>query len=189
MDKTKKSIFDAAIKNFSLSGYKGAVMDNIASDAGVAKGTLYYHFKSKEELFNFVIEEGITFMYEAAKEAIIHKDNPLEKLKIICEVQLHLLYKNRAFFSIIVSQLWGTEIRHSELRYKLNQYIRYISDIMQDAMDKDLIRKGNASFFAYNFFGNLISAALYEVLNGDTISIDGIIDDLIEYAFNGIALK
>ena len=51
MNKTKEAIYNASIDIFSRCGYTGASMDDIAVSAGVAKGTLYYHFKSKEELF------------------------------------------------------------------------------------------------------------------------------------------
>ena len=50
MNKTKRLIFYSAIKIFSDLGYRGATMDEIASNAGLAKGTLYYHFTSKEEI-------------------------------------------------------------------------------------------------------------------------------------------
>ena len=40
MNKTKKAIFNAAIKVFSIEGYDSATVDEIASEAGVAKGTL-----------------------------------------------------------------------------------------------------------------------------------------------------
>ena len=51
MSKTKQGILNSAIKVFSTKGYDGATMDDVAIVGGVAKGTLYYHFKSKEELF------------------------------------------------------------------------------------------------------------------------------------------
>ena len=56
MNKTKNLIFESAIKTFSESGYRGATMDDIASNAGLAKGTLYYNFASKEEIFNFIVD-------------------------------------------------------------------------------------------------------------------------------------
>jgi AcrR family transcriptional regulator len=52
MNKTKNTIFEAAIKVFSSNGYNGATMDDIALNAGVAKGTLYYHFKSKKKFLS-----------------------------------------------------------------------------------------------------------------------------------------
>lgn len=61
MNKTKNLIFKSAIKIFSESGYRGATMDDIAANAGLVKGTLYYHFKSKEEIFNFIVEEDCKY--------------------------------------------------------------------------------------------------------------------------------
>ncbi len=46
--KQRTWFFKSAIKIFSESGYRGATMDDIAANAGLVKGTLYYHFKSKE---------------------------------------------------------------------------------------------------------------------------------------------
>ena len=81
MNNTKKLIFEAAINIFSNCGYNGATMDDIALKAGVAKGTLYYHFKSKEEI-----------------EAVIFAEqNPIEKLKALCKIELKLVYKNRDY--------------------------------------------------------------------------------------------
>lgn len=62
MSNTKSLIFKSAIKIFSKNGYNGATMDAIATDAGVAKGTLYYHFKSKEEIFKYIIQEGMNIV-------------------------------------------------------------------------------------------------------------------------------
>ncbi len=64
MNRTKKLIFESAIRIFSDCGYRGATMDDIASNAGLAKGTLYYHFTSKEEIFNFIVEEGIQILQD-----------------------------------------------------------------------------------------------------------------------------
>ena len=52
MSKTKQGILNSAIKGFfNKRGYDGATMDDGAIVGGGDKGTLYYHFKSKEELF------------------------------------------------------------------------------------------------------------------------------------------
>lgn len=45
---TADAILDAAIDRFVADGFEGTSMDSIALAAGVAKGTLYYHYKSKE---------------------------------------------------------------------------------------------------------------------------------------------
>jgi AcrR family transcriptional regulator len=52
---TADTILDAAIDRFISDGFDGASMDSIALAAGVAKGTLYYHYKSKEGIVDAVL--------------------------------------------------------------------------------------------------------------------------------------
>ncbi|SHK48162.1 transcriptional regulator, TetR family [Clostridium cavendishii DSM 21758] len=189
MNKTKKAIFNAGIAVFSKSGYNGATVDDIALEAGVAKGTLYYHFKSKEDIFNFIIQEGLNMLENELQ--IIEDENldPIETLNRICKLQLTLLYNDKDFFKVIISQLWGQELRQSELRNKLFLYIHEIEKVMQSAMDKGLLVTGNISLMAYTFFGSLISAAVYEVSNMEKMNLDEVIDNVTNIALNGILKK
>ena len=118
MNRTKKLIFESAIRIFSDCGYRGATMDDIASNAGLAKGTLYYHFTSKEEIFNFIVEEGIQILQDQVLDIQKVDISPIEKLIKISEVQLSFLYGYTDFFKVVMSQLWGNEKRQDELRQK-----------------------------------------------------------------------
>ncbi|MBL4933632.1 TetR/AcrR family transcriptional regulator [Clostridium paridis] len=188
MNKTKKGIFEAAIKIFSNNGYKGATMDEIALEAGVAKGTLYYHFKSKEEIFRFIIIEGIGVLTDEISVVANIDNNPEDNLREICITQLTVLYRNKDFFKVLMSQLWGQEIRQIELREHLQKYIKNIEVYIKDAMDKGFIKNGDSYFIAYTFFGSLVSAAIYELVNQDK-EIDEVVNNLIEYTFHGLSAK
>ncbi|WP_027626468.1 TetR/AcrR family transcriptional regulator [Clostridium lundense] len=186
MNKTKISIFESAIKVFSISGYDGATMDEIASEAGVAKGTLYYHFKSKEEIFKYIIEEGMKLIKIRIEEVLKREDNSILKLKALCKVQLSLVYDNRDFFKVIMSQLWGQEARQLQLRDSIQQYIDYIEEYLEEAMNDGFIKIGEKSFMAYTIFGTLCSAAVYELINEDKNNIDEVVDNLMNYILRGI---
>ncbi|WP_055665446.1 TetR/AcrR family transcriptional regulator [Desnuesiella massiliensis] len=189
MNKTKKAIFQAAIKVFSMAGYNGATMDDIALNAGVAKGTLYYHFKSKEEIFNYIITEGMTVMTEEVDSAASKEQDVLMKLKTMCRVQLKLVYENKDFFKVIMSQLWGQELRQLELRKVIGNYICAIEKYLKEAMEHGIVRKGDTSFMAYTLFGTLCSAAVYELINSENTDVDQLIDNLMSYVLNGISEK
>ena len=62
MNRTKRKIFETAMELFAQKGYDGTSVEEITSIVGIAKGTLYYHFTSKEEIFNFLIEEGMNLL-------------------------------------------------------------------------------------------------------------------------------
>lgn len=185
MNKTKKAIFDASIKEFSMSGYNGTTVDEIAINAGVAKGTLYYHFKSKEEIFAFVINEGINILEEEIKS--VEKDkNPIEVLKKICQTQLKFLYRNKDFFKVLISHMWGQEIRNSNIRDKIEVYLTGIETHITNAMEQGLIRQGNPIVMAYLFFGSLCSAAVYEVMNAENVKLEQIEKSLIDFTLRGM---
>ena len=132
MNKTKKAIFNAAIKVFSIEGYDSATVDEIASEAGVAKGTLYYNFQGKEEIFKFVIDEGMKLIKNEVLDAIKDIDDPLEKLKISAKVQLRYVYNNKEFFRVIMSQIWGDKNRHQEMRQEIRRLVNINSNRIND---------------------------------------------------------
>ncbi|MFL0248362.1 TetR/AcrR family transcriptional regulator [Candidatus Clostridium stratigraminis] len=186
MSKTKRDIFEAAIRIFSISGYDSATMDDIAQDAGVAKGTLYYHFKSKEELFKYIITEGMELISEELNEAALKESSSLDKLKSICNLQLKMISEKRDFFKVVMSQLWGQEVRQLELRDFIKKYISKIEIFLKQAMEDGVIKKEDSSFMAYTFFGTLCSTAVYELINDGKSNIDVITEKVMGYILHGI---
>lgn len=180
MNKTKKAIFNAAIKVFSIEGYDSATVEEIASEAGVAKGTLYYNFQGKEEIFKFVIDEGMKLIKNEVLDAIKDIDDPLEKLKISAKVQLRYVYNNKEFFRVIMSQIWGDKNRHQEMRQEIRRLVNMnsnrINDITKGKADKDVLE-----VLGCCFIGVLFSSALYEILYEDQYSENYIVDRFMEY--------
>ena len=189
MNKTKNLIFESAIKIFSQSGYRGATMDEIAANAGLAKGTLYYNIASKEEIFNFIVEEGIQILQNQVMEVQDMNIGPIEKLIKICKIQLTFLYGYTNFFKVVMSQLWGTENRQNELREKIKKYINEIEINIKVAMDNGEIEKGDTELIAFQFFGSLCSSAIYESIHIEKIKLENIIDSTIKITMNGLGIN
>lgn len=189
MNKTKNLIFKSAIKIFSESGYRGATMDDIAINAGLAKGTLYYHFNSKEEIFNFIVEEGIKILQSQVAEIQKMNIDPIEKLIKICRTQLTFLDKYTDFFKVVMSQLWGTENRQNELRNKIGNYIKEIEVNVRSAMENGKIEKGDTELIAFQFFGSLCSSAIYESIQSEKVNLEDIIEGTIKFTLNGLGIS
>lgn len=69
---TKKAILEAASRCFAEKGYAACSMDTIAQAAGLSKGGLYAHFKSKEELFTLVIKQEHDRAIQRAQAVLEH---------------------------------------------------------------------------------------------------------------------
>ncbi len=186
MNKTKRDIFQSAIKIFSTNGYDAATMDEISISAGVAKGTVYYHFKSKDEVFKYIITEGINLLREQIEIIITGQGDYTYKLRELTKNQLRLVYENRDLFKVIMSQAWGGKIRHSELRELLKEYMEDIEKFLMKAMDNGIIKKCESSFLTYMYFGTLGSVAVYNVIKNDSMKLDEITDNFMDNLLNGI---
>ena len=80
MNKTKRKIFETSLKLFSEKGYDATSIEEITATVGVAKGTLYYHFKSKEEILDALIDRIIQGMTSNIRLALSDKSTALQKL-------------------------------------------------------------------------------------------------------------
>ena len=94
---TPDAVLDAAIDLFIDAGFETTSMDAIAAKAGVAKGTLYYHFKSKEGIVEAIVERYVVTAEKAFSDIVEDQaKDPMGKLKAISEKTTEL---NIASFS------------------------------------------------------------------------------------------
>jgi AcrR family transcriptional regulator len=81
-ENTRQKILDTSLSLYVRYGYAGTVMDQIAKDAGIAKGLLYYYYKTKnmlfKDLFNKMIEE-ISILNKKFHESLTD-ESPVKKL-------------------------------------------------------------------------------------------------------------
>ena len=85
---TKRKIFEAALNLFTEKGYERTTMDDIIAAAQVSKGSIYWHFKSKMELFSELFE----FWFESVlteMNATMRSDKPpVERFRLLIEMTL-----------------------------------------------------------------------------------------------------
>ena len=76
-DERKNEILDAAETLFTLKGFDKTSTNEILEAVGIARGTLYYHFKSKEDIMDALIERHTSRLLKAAKEIAEDKSKPV----------------------------------------------------------------------------------------------------------------
>jgi AcrR family transcriptional regulator len=76
----RQAIVDCATRLFAEVGYTDCEMDRVAAKIGVAKGTLYLYFPSKEELFYACVDNGMRQLQKAIQEAIANLPVSLDRI-------------------------------------------------------------------------------------------------------------
>ncbi|MDQ0177313.1 TetR/AcrR family transcriptional regulator [Bacillus chungangensis] len=78
-EERRNEILDAADELFGQKGFDGTSTNDILEKVGIARGTLYYHFKSKEDIMDALIERYTVLILGAAKEVAADKSIPINE--------------------------------------------------------------------------------------------------------------
>src|ERR1700686_565904 len=77
---TRRKLLDAAKRIFAQDGFEAARLEDIAAGAGYTRGAFYANFKSKEDIFFALFEEGVGERIESVTRALRRHSNLTEKL-------------------------------------------------------------------------------------------------------------
>ena len=171
MNKTKRKIFETSMKLFAEKGYDATSNEEITATVGVAKGTLYYHFSSKEEIFQFLVEEGVKLLKNSIAIKTDKLTNSLDKIKAIVLIELKVLVKYESFMTIILSEIWGTGQRSKMCRDYVFEYIQMIQEIVEEGMKKKELQEANPNVIASGIFGFVCSSLIYKLRREKNIEV------------------
>ena len=170
MNKTKRKIFETSMKLFAEKGYEATSIEEITATVGVAKGTLYYHFSSKEEIFDFLIDEGIKLLQNSVDIKTAKYSNYLDKIKAIVLIQIKIVNKYEDIITIILSQFWGKEKRNQKCKDLVYGYINQIEQIVKDGVLAGQIKNGDSKAIASEIYGLICSSLVYKIREGEHFS-------------------
>ncbi len=100
----RSRIMQVALEEFSDKGYHATTIDSIAERAGIAKGTLYRHFSTKEGLFNALKEDTITEFVEMARKDLSKEEDILKIIDNIVKIYLGFFENNSSFYKVLIQE-------------------------------------------------------------------------------------
>ena len=186
MNKTKRKIFETSMKLFAEKGYDATSIEEITATVGVAKGTLYYHFSSKEEIFNFLIEEGIKLLQNSIDIKTSKHDNYIDKIKAIILIQIKIVAKYEDIITIILSQFWGNEARNKKCQDHVYDYIGQIEHIVQEGIEKAEIKKGDTRAIASEIYGLICSCLVYKLRDKESFNVGKVYKEFENTVIKGL---
>jgi AcrR family transcriptional regulator len=156
MSSARERLLESAKILFSQKGYYATSVEDIVESAGFSKGTFYFYFKSKEELFKSLVEEMHLNIVKRL-EVFLERDLPLEDALVeYAKVFLEDIYQNRHIAQIFLFQLVGTNEEFRELYYTKVSHLREMLTKMVDrAIQRGEITYKNAENIVNLYVGFL----------------------------------
>jgi len=160
LEDTRNKILSVADKLFSRFGFHKTSMDEIAKIARKAKGSLYYHFASKEELFTEVVSRELTHFKLQLSAIIINSDiSASEKLKMYLIKRMELLNDAANYHETLKADFFEHFDFIDELRSDLDQWEK-------DQLEKIILQGVEANEFAVSEDIDVLLDVFIMVLKG-----------------------
>lgn len=191
MNRTKRKIFETSMNLFATKGYDATSIEEITSVVGVAKGTLYYHFSSKEEIFTFLVEEGMKLLQNSISIKIANCTTLISKLKAILLIQIKVMTKYEDFMTIVLSHVLGKGSINLTCRKYVFEYIDTVEKIINESIANgeattDVV---DSKILASSIFGITYSILLYKIKDGNELDISDLYKEFEKIIFSKYNLK
>ncbi|WP_225860281.1 MULTISPECIES: TetR/AcrR family transcriptional regulator [Chitinophaga] len=136
MSNKRTQILLTAQKLFQEKGLGMATMEDVARAAGMGKSSLYYYFKSKEEIFNAVLETEINEILLETMKRISSQTHLLGKLVAFATVKFEMARKRKSLYSAMEAGMDAEALsRYNELKKKVHlKYLEREKIILQQLL-------------------------------------------------------
>ena len=112
----KKQIIEQAARLFASKRFDEVLMDDIAQQAGVGKGTIYTYFADKEGLYFAVVFDGISRLNEKLQSHTDRQQDPEKELRRMVHAIVSFFSQNRFFFRLMSQEDGKSEDGRGENR-------------------------------------------------------------------------
>ncbi|MEU9751006.1 MULTISPECIES: TetR/AcrR family transcriptional regulator [Streptomyces] len=163
---TRQKLYEAAVTLIAEQGFSATTVDEIAERAGVAKGTVYYNFKSKTELFEELLRHGVGLLtaslQSAADDTAKRDGTSVQALDAMIRAGLAFIDRYPAFTQLYVAELWRTNRAwQSTLLVVRQQAVAVVEKVLQEGVDGgELSREIDIPLTAAALVGMVLVAAL-----------------------------
>jgi len=184
----RKKILEAAATVFSQKGFHQATMDEIAKEAGVAKGTLYYNFPGKSKLFAATVTEGMEKIIGRVEKELESNLPFKEHLRKLIRSNLLLYLKYSDLSKIVFNELTSgidsdvlEEIEKVRLRY-----IDFVSDLLRQGQERGYLKEIDTRLAAVGIIGLMDSLCNYYLKNHERLDQETLIDIMFSILSSGL---
>ncbi|MEA2101234.1 MAG: TetR family transcriptional regulator [Thermodesulfobacteriota bacterium] len=189
--RTRRQILNAALKVFGLKGYAATTLNDIARQAGLTRGAIYWHFENKRKLYEALLKDYYRTIEEKIKTEITSSKTPLIQLKDGIFKLLNF-FSDHQDYRTIEEALLGSPQVQQELAGVLDKQKQLFGQIyvqtralIKAAIDNGEIRKGVDP--------DIAASAIISYVNGikltrlhNPLSLNNMVDQLIDLMFKGM---
>lgn len=182
----RQYIFESAARVFTQKGYHKTTVEEIAAAIGVSKGTIYYYFKNKEELYLAIIREGVDLFHEQLAKTAEGPAGPQDKIKELIRGHFIFCGREKDLVFLFLKELGSTDFSREILADMLAKCLKVFRDVIEEGISKGVFRPVNSEITTSALFGMLTITAFHYLSYSREIPLEPVSTALEDIFFNGI---
>jgi TetR/AcrR family acrAB operon transcriptional repressor len=107
---TRQALLDAALRVFSRQGYAGTRLEDVAAEADMTRGAIYWHFKSKADLYNALVAEASQRPSRVVDDTRTASVDALESFRRVMIRMLELVEEDAKYRAVLELTIFKTEM-------------------------------------------------------------------------------
>src|SRR5687767_9346069 len=187
----REAILRAATRVFARNGYFNSKVADIAAAAGVADGTVYLYFKSKEEILHSIFDRSVDQAVADARKQLENIDDPREKLRRIAWLHLERLGADRDLAVVFQVELRGsTKFMEEFSAAGFAEYLGLIRVTFEEGQAAGVFRPElNSKVMAKILFGALDEMATNWIISKRRYKLAPMADQVLDIFLNGVGAR
>ncbi|HVG32649.1 MAG TPA: TetR/AcrR family transcriptional regulator [Pyrinomonadaceae bacterium] len=187
----REAILRAATRVFASNGYFNSKVADIASEAGIADGTVYLYFKSKEEILHSIFDRSVEEAISEGRKQIESINDPREKLRRIAHLHLERLGADRDLAIVFQVELRSsTKFMEEFSAAGFAEYLGLIRAAVEEGQRAGVFRQElNAKVVAKILFGALDEMATNWILSQRRYKLAPMADHVLDIFLNGVSAR
>ncbi len=187
----RDALLRAAVRVFARRGFFNAQVADVARVAGVAAGTVYLYFRSKEHLLTSIFDKTMREAIDEGRGALARIADPVARLHEIARRHLDRMGRDRDLAVVFQVELrQSTKYMEHFSSTLLQEYLGMIRDTIADAQASGAFRADvGATIAAKIFFGALDEMATNWILSKRRYSLASQADTVVNVLVNGVKAR
>ena len=190
LDRTDRrdALLRAAIDTFAARGFFTAQVADVARAAGVAAGTVYLYFRSKDDLLISIFERTMKEAIADGRQSVGALTDPVERLREIARLHLGRLGRDRALAVVFQVELrQSTKFMERVASTQLREYLGIIRSVIADGQQQGVFHAAvSPTLAAKLFFGALDEMATNWILSRRKYSLVAEADAIVDLFVGGL---
>lgn len=183
----KQSICEAAMRVVARKGMKDVTVQDIADEAGVAKGTIYIYFDSRDEILSRTMENATASLVDKLGAACKECRGFREALEKRVRTQIQHFDDNRDFFRLYLAMAEPFGERRLKKHPTYQTYLSQLQRLVSAAIERGEIREANVERLAISIAAVVREIILHRMIEREPPPLDRDVAFAVDFIMRGIA--